>query len=509
MSSDTSTSSQVVALEGLLRDLRRYHFEVEDETARAEIHAILDRADEVRQLDDDEQAALLHELVRLCVQARMQPLLSQNNIAHPVYNFLQGFESNFPGPWDRQPEVGEITSPIAWRLLGYDVKLPVGVPASVLTANVHWVTYFARRGFNILTYKSVRSQHFEAHDYPHWVFLDGPEAPWFTLDEVRPVVTRHQSWPKSFGAFSTANSFGVPSSTPIEWQRDVEATLAALDVGQLLIVSVMGSSDIPGTDIVKDFVRVARYAEETGAHAVELNLSCPNTVDPAKASIKEPVCRSPELTAQIVTAVRDAIKGKLVLKLTAMDDGLIREVLEPLIGTFDAVSGINTVQTRVTAPDGDPIFVGTAADHEQVRWEAGISGYAIGELASDFVRSVASIRNEQNADFDIIGMGGVMTGDDIERLWQVGANAVQSATGAACNTRLAQEVLEQGILSLDEKVVTVFRPGISLDPSQVAAGARMAPTTAKEALERLVRAGVLRSRPAEKGRLRYFLARTG
>src|SRR5206468_2823887 len=154
----------------------------------------------------------------------------------------------------------------------------VGVPASVLTATADWIEYYARRGFNVLTYKTVRSALRDAHSKPNWVFLNDltePLEPGQTPETYGDALV----WPRDPNAFSMANSFGVPSFAPEIWQKDVSKAVASLRSGQVLIVSVMGTwEDFKGPELIKDFVNVARMAKGAGAPAIELNLSCPNTI---------------------------------------------------------------------------------------------------------------------------------------------------------------------------------------------------------------------------------------
>jgi dihydroorotate dehydrogenase len=91
---------------------------------------------------------------------------------------------------------------------------------------------------------------------------------------------------------------------------DVKKALNCLRSDQLLIVSVMGSyEDYTGPDVVADFVAVARMAEEAGAPVIELNLSCPNTVDPSTGTVKQSlICESVESTHEIVKSVRSALR---------------------------------------------------------------------------------------------------------------------------------------------------------------------------------------------------------
>jgi dihydroorotate dehydrogenase len=212
---------------------------------------------------------------------------------------------------------------------------------------------------------------------------------------------------------------------------------------QLLMVSVMGSPEVhAGTALASDFVRTARLAEEAGATAIELNLSCPNTLDPVSGGVKEGlICQDAAATRHIVRATRDALRPgtRLVAKFSYLASEQLCEIVEGVVAELDGISGINTVQMEVLAPDGTPEFSGTHG-LPSARLLAGVSGAAIYELAMEFVRSLAALRRELGAEFDILAMGGVMSGAQVASMLAAGASSVQSASGAFAKPGLAAEV---------------------------------------------------------------------
>jgi dihydroorotate dehydrogenase len=383
------------------------------------------------------------ELARLCIEGQLQHLLAHADIPYPIYNFFAGFEENGRGPWDRVPTYPEVVTEKSWRLLGRDVRFPIGVPASGLTQSSDWIEYFARRGFNVLTYKTVRSVEHRPHRHPHWVFVQDVE-PWNSLADVERVRGDLNTWPKSLATFSTANSFGVPSPPPSVWQADVETALGRLADGQLLILSVMGSSeDKKGADLIKDFVQVAKMAEATGVSAIELNLSCPNTV--RGSEMARPICGDPETVRDVVEAVEGALgrDTKIVAKLGFAPPDVLDAIVAGIGKRVAGISGINTVQTPIWRSDADVSpFIGTEADPGQERYEAGVSGAAIRELGLSFVRQLHELRRVHKAAFSIIGMGGVMDQSDVADYLKAGADAVQSATGACLNPDLPAQIAD-------------------------------------------------------------------
>ena len=64
-----------------------------------------------------------------------------------------------------------------------------------------------------------------------------------------------------------------------EWQIDIGRGKSLLRQGQILIVSVTGTTreeDKSFDYLVNDYVKAAVMARDAGAEIVELNLSCPN-----------------------------------------------------------------------------------------------------------------------------------------------------------------------------------------------------------------------------------------
>ena len=436
-------------------------------SARIELLRMMREDQRIRSLEalgEHEVQTLLLEVVRLCVRGRLQAYLSEVDVPYPIYNFFAGFDENADGPWDSAvARPAPFRTPTSSTLMGMPLGYPIGVPASGLTANARWISYFAQRGFNVLTFKTVRSREHGPHAWPHWVFVEDVD-PWESLDEVTEVNGDLSVWPKDLARFSTANSFGVPSPAPHVWQEEVERSLMALGDGQLLIVSVMGSADhYHGKELVADFVRVAKLAEATGVRAVELNLSCPNTPPPSpgdpepdepdepepdeptdpivpQAKMAPPICMDPEMSRRIVADVREALRPetRLVAKLGYLPPHILEDVVSGIGPHVDAVSGINTVQATIRDSHGGTTpFIGTADDPEFPRGAAGVSGAAILDLGIDFATRVSKYGNDIG--FDVIAMGGVMSIDDVGRYLSVGAAAVQSATGACLYPELAAD----------------------------------------------------------------------
>ena len=361
-------------------------------------------------------------------------VLAAHDVPTPAYDVLGSYRDNLTTPVGPRLAQRPVAGGRRWRVLGRDVGFPIGVPACVLGGGAEWVRHFARNGYSVLTYKTVRSRAHEPNEQPNWVFAQR-ETRSLPPGAAAEVTADPWDWvPPGSSEVSTVNSFGVPSPAPEEWVADLERSLAAVDDDQLLVVSVMGEGD--GTALVDDFARTARLAEEAGATVVELNLSCPNTLNPSAPGVKPPLCLDADATVAVVEGVRRALDDRtgLVAKLSWLDEPRLAALVPRLAPLVDGVAGINTLQSRVRRSDGEPTFPG--------RELAGLSGAAVRDSALDFTRRLVALREAGSRHFDVLAMGGVTDPASFEALFALGADAVQSASGAFADPFLARDCVD-------------------------------------------------------------------
>ena len=370
-------------------------------------------------------------LTRVLFLAGHGSVLAAHGVPTPAYDVLGSYRDNLGRPVGPRLAERPVAGGRRWRVLGREVGFPIGVPACVLNGGEEWVRHNAGNGYSVLTYKTVRSRAHEPNVQPNWVFAarqprslpPGAAAevtadPWDWVEPGSPDV-------------STVNSFGVPSPAPEEWMADLQRSLAAVDDDQLLLVSVMGEGD--GTGLVDDFARTARLAQEAGATVVELNLSCPNTLSASAAGVKPPLCLDADATVAVVEGVRRALDDRtgLVAKLSWLDEARLSGLVPRLGPLVDGVAGLNTLQSRVVRSDGRPTFPG--------RELAGLSGAAVRDSALDFTRRLVALREAGGRHFDVLAMGGVTDPASFAALFALGADAVQSASGAFADPYLAHD----------------------------------------------------------------------
>lgn len=392
--------------------------------------------DDLTGLDEDAAVRALNDVILLFIERGLSTILTAHGIPHPRYPVLRDGPADVPSPqfWDTARSADP---PGSWTVLGFEVGFPVGIPTCELTSTANWVEYYARQGFHVLTYRTVRSEE-RPPDVRGWAFLQGVDRPWDPGAIPESVRSTDSKLPPDWRTISTATPFAAPCPPPEVWERDIgdaRERLVRLGNRHLLIVSVTDSVEPQHKttkSITDDFVSVALRAEHAGAQAIECYLARSTIKNPRTGAMRS--CElSPETSLAIVGEVRAKLgsETRLVIKLSG---DLSKEALEAVViplasqGLIDGVSGISPVRVRVTRPDS------SAMSEERL---PGVAGFAIRTLGQTFVDRLATIRRENDLHFDILGMGGVMTPEDVATYRQLGAAAVQTASAARCDPGLA------------------------------------------------------------------------
>jgi len=184
---------------------------------------------------------------------------------------------------------------------------------------------------------------------------------------------------------------------------------------------------------VSDFVAVAEKLTECGGvDMLELNLSCPNVKDGGMAFAQDP-----KTTHHIVGEVRKATNLPLITKLSPNVTNITEIAKAAEDAGSDAVSLINTLLAlRINVNTRKPILGNTLG---------GLSGPAIRPVALRCVWQVYKA-----VSIPIVGMGGILTGEDAIEFILAGATAVAVGTAHFINPRASADVLE-GIINYMEK----------------------------------------------------------
>jgi dihydroorotate dehydrogenase len=326
----------------------------------------------------------------------------------PRYDEHRTYEWNYEHAPD--PVSAEVPPvPGEWDYCGLPVASPLGIAAGPLL-NGRWILYYASLGFDVLTYKTVRSSARACYDMPN-------------LQPVRAtrVVGGDAPLPATESmAGSWAVSFGMPSRSPDVWRPDVTATRRALPRGKVLSVSVVATPQPEWTadELADDYARCARWAVESGADCVEANFSCPNV-----ASCDGQLYQRPDLAATVAERLRQAVDpAPLLIKIGHVaDKPLAAELIAALEPHVQALVMVNCIAATVVGADGRPRFGGD---------RRGIAGAAIREACVEQVRLFANIVRERQSPLRLVGVGGIGTAEHVGDFLRAGAHSVQLATAA-------------------------------------------------------------------------------
>jgi dihydroorotate dehydrogenase (NAD+) catalytic subunit len=212
------------------------------------------------------------------------------------------------------------------------------------------------------------------------------------------------------------NSIGLQNIGVEAFVRERLPALAAR--GITVVASIFGAS-------VEEFAELAaRLDGAPGLHALELNVSCPNT---ARGGVEFGV--DPEAARRVTEAVRRATHLPVVVKLSPNVTDVAVIARAALDGGADVLSLVNT-------------WFGMAIDVEARRpvlstGSGGLSGPAVRPMAVHLVRQVA-----RAVGAPLIGVGGVASARDALEFILAGASAVQVGTATFVDPRAAPKVVE-------------------------------------------------------------------
>jgi dihydroorotate dehydrogenase (NAD+) catalytic subunit len=171
-----------------------------------------------------------------------------------------------------------------------------------------------------------------------------------------------------------------------------------------LIVNVCGENE-------EEYASVVEYLNAyEGISAYELNISCPNVEKGGKCP-----ALNPDTTYSVVKLVKSVSSRPLITKLSPNVSDIVEIAISAQEAGSDAVSLVNT-------------FLAIAVDVATKKPKlsnvlGGLSGPAIKPIALRMVFQVASQVN-----IPVIGIGGIMSGDDALEYLICGARAVEVGT---------------------------------------------------------------------------------
>jgi len=258
------------------------------------------------------------------------------------------------------------------RVAGLELQHPVMNASGIMGESLDGLIAIARSGVSALVTKSYTPSPRQPYPMPRVVHFD----------------------------VGSLNAVGL-ANPGIEGLREHMRALRELRLP--IIVSVAGSTP-------DDFARVAAAAEESGASAVELNLSCPHV-----ERMGLDIGMDPDMSRRVVSAVASTVKVPVIAKLGVSD-----RLLEVAESSLEAGARGLTLINTVRAMRIDVYNIRPSLGHGI----GGLSGPAIHPIA---VRAVYEVYRELRP--DIVGAGGVERWEDAAELILAGARAVQVGSG--------------------------------------------------------------------------------
>ena len=197
------------------------------------------------------------------------------------------------------------------------------------------------------------------------------------------------------------NSVGLQNPGLEDFLKDDLGYLQSLDT--VVIVNVAGRTE-------EDYIAVAERISDTALPMIELNISCPNVKAGGMA-----FGIYPDSVERITKAVRAHCRKPLIVKLSPNVASIADNARAAENGGADAISLINTL-------------TGMAVDWRARRTvlanrTGGLPGPAVKPIA---LRMVNEAYNAVK--IPVIGLGGIMTADDVLEFMVAGASAVQIGT---------------------------------------------------------------------------------
>ncbi|PTU31143.1 quinone-dependent dihydroorotate dehydrogenase [Stenotrophobium rhamnosiphilum] len=196
------------------------------------------------------------------------------------------------------------------------------------------------------------------------------------------------------------------------------AQIERTDYKGILGINIGKNFDTPIENAADDYLICLRKAHAAASY-ITVNISSPNTKNLRDLQDEE---RLNDLLRQIrdervKLAQEQGVRKPLLVKIAPDISGTQIEHIAQAAKQFD-IDGLIATNTTVTRPQlGDEILA---------KEQGGLSGAPLRELANETLRK---LRTAVGPDFTLVGVGGIVSGDDALAKRQAGADLVQVYTG--------------------------------------------------------------------------------
>ena len=201
--------------------------------------------------------------------------------------------------------------------------------------------------------------------------------------------------------YGILNAMGLPNPGIDEFGEEI---LQLKKSKTPIIGSIYGAN-------AKEFIELGQKMEDYGVSAIELNLSCPH----AKRYGLE-VGSDPKLIQIITSSVKVNVNIPVFVKLSPNATNISEIAKAAESGNADAIVAINSVKAmKINIEVGKPVLSNKIG---------GYSGRAIKPIGVRCVYEIA-----EHVDIPIIGVGGILSGEDAIEYMMAGASAIQIGAG--------------------------------------------------------------------------------
>jgi len=261
------------------------------------------------------------------------------------------------------------TIDLSFQLAGLKLNNPLILASGILGVSGSMLRRIAQEGVGAVTTKSFG---FTAREgYPG------------------PVITEVAS--------GFLNSLGLPNPGSEQKKTEIEE---AKKGGVPVIASIYGFTE-------EEYGKAASAAQEAGADALELNISCPHVEE-----VGVEIGRNPDLVAKVTAAAKTNFNGPLIVKLSPNVADIVAIAEAAAKAGAKALTAINTVRAiAIDIETRRPILGGKFG---------GLSGPAMKPIA---LRCVYELY--EKISLPIIGCGGITSWQDVVEFLLAGASAVQ------------------------------------------------------------------------------------
>lgn len=328
-----------------------------------------------------------------------------------------------------------------YSFLGHKLISPIAISAGPASRKI-WTDFYLKMGYGMVLEKTRRSTPRVSNKVPNVAIIQAEKQ--VRREDLDKPLTATNNQDDFDRYLSITNSFGNPSPALQVWAEELSKQKQSVKDGQILGCSVTATTpgDNQGCSVIlgkspsqalivettEDLLIAATTAVISGAQIIEFNLACPNvTENPEEGEMFQ--------NADLVKYLFSEFKRRFPDTKTGFKFGLyksknqMKKVFKSAGKNLDYVSGINAIAMTVLGKNGKEILPD--------RKISGVCGKLIQNIALESIKWADQIRKEEKLKYEILGGGGIVEVEDVDRFLKAGADMVQIATIAMVNPLFA------------------------------------------------------------------------